>query len=136
MQGQPKDSGLMVAMLLALTTSWEQAEIRSGRRGEYRTTGASMFRFRDVTPEVAEMLTTTCGTLGVDVDEDAIRELFSGEFEFQISYACNRFSTRPAIGGQRLTSNEVRTLERAKAILVSKEQAATAVFTAPDRRVA
>ena len=123
------DKGLIVAALLAVVTDWERAEVRSGRRGEYRTTGASMYRLRELSAEDADVLKTLCGALGIDEDEKELLASFAGDYEFQVSYACNRFATKAgSIGAQRLTNNELRTLERAKQIVAAKSSAASVVL--------
>lgn len=118
------DNGVLVAALFALVTDWDQAEIRAGRRGEYRTTGASMHRLRTLTTDEIGQLVATAGTVGVNTDEGELLVFFGGDYEYQVSYACNRFATRATVGGQRLTANEQRTLERAQSILQSKPRAA------------
>lgn len=133
---QSADHGLIVAALLAAVTNWDETETRIGRRGQYHTTGASMYRIRQLTPEEADSVKVIVGTLGVDLDDEDITEIFDGEHEFQVSYACNRFEVRGGVGSQRLTQNEMRTLERAKLILVNKEAEATRILTTPDSKAA
>lgn len=132
---QGSNQGLIVAALFALVTDWDEQETRQGRRGEYRTTGASMFRIRTLQEDEADSIKAIAGTFGLDLDDDELQEIFSGDYEYQISYACNRFESKTGgIAGGRLTQNEMRTLERAKTILLNKEAAATRILTTPDVR--
>lgn len=125
-----RENGVLVAALLAVLTDWDKAEVRAGRRGEYRTTGASMYRIRELNEQEKQQVMLACGTLGIDVDEDDLSEIFTGGFEYQASYSCNRFVTGTG-SGITLTSNERRILDRAASILIKKEKAAAAVLTMP-----
>lgn len=134
-ESESANHGLVVAALFALLTDWDKAETRQGRRGEFRTTGANMYRIRELQPEETEQIKMLAATFGIDTDEEDLQEMFSGEYEYQISYACNRFATKSGkyAQGPRLTSQELRTLERAKQILAQKEGAATQFLTTPNR---
>ena len=92
-----------------------------------------MERLRELAPEELDSVQAVCGALGLDVDNEELREFFSGDFEYQASFAVNRFETKATGGGQRLTQNELRTLERAKLILGRKERAAASFLTQPEK---
>lgn len=125
----PVDSGssnkqLLVAALFSILTNWDETEARTGRRGEYRTTGASMFRVRELQDEDKAILAASCAALGVDVESEEIDEIFGGDYEYQVSFACNRFPSKSvSVAGIRLTGNEMRTVERLKQIAAKKPQA-------------
>ena len=95
-----------------------------------------MYRIRELNPQELEVIKIVVGALGLEADDESLTETFAGDFEYQVSYACNRFATVSGGRQPRLTANEMRTLERARGILANKEQAAAAVLTAPDRKVA
>lgn len=129
-----QDKGLLVAALFALVTNWEDAETRTGRRGDYRTTGASMYRLRNLDEEELDQVKLMCGVFGLDYDEDDLAVFFAGDYEYQVSYACNRFATKAGgLASSRLTSQERRTLDRAAEILASKEDVARPFLTTPRR---
>lgn len=134
----PLETNRILAALLAVLTNWERAEVRQGRRGEYRTTGASLVRIRALDDEKEiEAIRMVTGLLGMDIDDDDLEEIFSGDFEYQVSYACNRFPTAgSAARVPRLTQNETRTLQRASTIIASKGDAALRIFDTPGRKAA
>lgn len=136
-EGLKQKTAVVIAALIAMSTNWDQAEVRTGRRGQYRTTGASMIRLREVKPEIGEQVAHIAGMLGLELDDEDIEEMFNGDFEFQISYACNRFATKTGtIGSTRITQNEMRTLERAAEILKRKDSAEQVLRERTQRRVA
>ena len=116
----------IVAELLAIIVNWPETESRIGRRGEFYTTGAQMVRVRELDEEELSRLTSMATALGLDYDEEELKKVFSGDFEYQVSFACNRFpskSGKAAGGGMRLTANEMRAVERLRAISEKKPQA-------------
>lgn len=122
----------MIAALLAISVNWDDdnsVTVKEGRRGEYRTTSAQMERIRVLNDEEAQELANIAGSMGLDVSEGELKEFFSGDFEYQISYACNRFATVTGGRTQRLTAKELRTLEQARNILADKEAAAARFLT-------
>lgn len=115
---------LVLAALFALATNWDSTESRTGRRGEYQTTGASMFRIRELGEDERAVIEATCASLGIEVSPDELDDVFKGDYEYQVSFACNRFPSKGSnVGGIRLTSNEMRTIERLRIIAEKKPQA-------------
>src|SRR6266702_5265698 len=121
---EQSNTQLILGALFALAVDWESAETRTGRRGQYQTTGASMFRIRELSEDERAILEATCAALGMELAPEDLDEIFQGEFEYQVSFACNRFSSKGSVvSGVRLTSNEMRTIERLKAIAEKKPEA-------------
>ena len=123
----------VVVAVLAIATNWNFAEVRPGRGSDHLTTGAQSEQIRELSADEIDSVQAVCGAFGIDVDDDELREFFSGEYRYQGSFSVNRFETAARRGGQRLTQNELRTLERAKLILGRKERAAASFLSQPEK---
>lgn len=104
----------LLAALVATLVDWDNSEERTGRRGEYHTTGANSLRLREVEGPMLRAVCATLHSVGVDCEESDIAELLDGRYEFQISFAANRFSSKSQRG---LSATEMRALDRAAQIM-------------------
>lgn len=125
----------VLAALFAIMTNWDEAEVRAGRRGEYRTTGANMFRLRELAGEERGRVEAACAAVGIGIESEEIDEMFNGDYEYQISFACNRFVSKGAtVSGIRLTGNEMKAVERLRVIAEKKPQAVAELLGAAPRK--
>lgn len=105
---------LLVGTLLVLLANWPDAEARTGRRGTYLTTGAQSFRARTLPPELIDTIHRLCETFGVTKTEKEIKHIFSGIYEYQVSFSVNKFQIRKQ---PSLTQLEQRAIEKIRQIL-------------------
>lgn len=115
---------MLIAVLLVLLTDWDNVQERQGRRGTYVTTGALSTRFREVPDEVQQAVRQSLEVLGIYLNEEDLDLFFDGEHEYQVSHAINRFAMT---GGKDrpLTANEMKSIDRVKALLQRKGGAVT-----------
>lgn len=105
---------LLVGSLFALLTNWQNAEARVGRRGTYLTTGSMSFRVRTLTPELKQTLINALPVLNIGIEEKDLDALFSGQHEYQISFAINKFRSKV---NSDFSAIEQRAIEKVRALL-------------------
>lgn len=120
-----QDSELLIAALLVMFTNWDNTETREGRRGKYHTTGASQLpRMKTIPKDIKSNLISIANSIGMDIEEEEIDELFSGLHEYQLSFAINRFESRTG-DGISLTSREQKAVQTVVELLARKPEAVT-----------
>lgn len=121
---------VILAALVVLLADWDNAQKRTGRRGEYLTTGALSTRFRELPEEVQRGCMEAVGSLGLDVNDGELDAFFNAGHEYQVSYSINRFGASGSSTGKTLTSNELRSVERVRTLIEKKGKAVLDKLTA------
>lgn len=120
---------VILAALVVLLADWDSAQKRTGRRGEYLTTGALSTRFRELPEEVQRGCMEAVALLGLDVNDGELDAFFNAGHEYQVSYSINRFGASGS-SGKTLTSNELRSVERVRTLIEKKGKAVLDKLTA------
>lgn len=119
--GDRPSKDLIIGAMIVMLTNWDSSEVRTGRRGDYLTTGAMQIRFRTVPKETQMSVLMALRALGEDIDEEELAEVFNGNDEFQMSFAINKFQSK----SRGLSTADQRAIERVKALLEDSQKQGT-----------